>query len=422
MRQTRAMFFFQSLFLFLILFGFIFSPRVNLGVVIHLGFFSVFFLAIVVAFKQRRFALPRPLLIVAIFFLSLAIYHLALAVFFGNNPIYFISICISVVVYVVFGWIVASFLAEWGVNACALIDRLIMMCAVAVFVNSVIILVEYLSPDTKFFLESMLLNVESQSIYGSYAEHPFLLRGLSSAGGAGLSVVNALAILLFIFLVVNKKISSGTALFCSLVIVLSTIFIGRTGLIFGLLFLFVLLVVLIIQNLRSGLDGFLRAVALILFLLFTIMFALNFDFDFNPEVFNWAFEWVDGLLSGRLETASSDDLKSMLFLPDNPLHFLFGIGFFEGNNDLYPRTDSGYLKTILSVGVLFGYLLYFVIVFMFFRLCKVSKKYRWLVVSVLAFMLFVEVKEPFLYQNFAARVIFLLSGAALFVISRRRPC
>ena len=110
----------------------------------------------------------------------------------------------------------------------------------------------------------------------------------------------------------------------------------------------------------------------------------------------------------------------MLYLPDDPVHLLFGIGFFEGLGNIYPRTDSGYLKTILSIGVPLGILLYAVIIFMFFRVNRVSSKYFWLVVSVSGVMLLVEVKEPFLYQNFAARMIFLLSGAAMFILAKRR--
>jgi hypothetical protein len=37
----------------------------------------------------------------------------------------------------------------------------------------------------------------------------------------------------------------------------------------------------------------------------------------------------------------------------------------------------------------------------------------------LGVMLFLEIKEPFLYQNFSARIIFLLSGAAMFLLAKR---
>jgi hypothetical protein len=416
MRQTRVMGFAQSLFLFFVLFGFIFSPRLNVGVVIHVGIFSVFLFALAFTFKQRRFALPKPLFYFAVIFLSLANYHLLLATFLGNNPIYFFSICISSIVYVTFGWIVASFLDERGINDSALIDHLIMLCAIAIFVNSAIIIVEHLSPEIKTSLESLLLNSEDANV--NYAAHPFMLRGLSSAGGAALSIVNALAVLLFIFLVVNKKISNGAALFGSLIIVISNIFVARSGLILGVLFFVVLAITLLTRSLRSGVYGIMRAGALILSLLIALMFILDYELD--PEAAGWAFEWVPGLLSGKLESESSDDLISMLFLPDNPLHLLFGIGFFEGESNLYSRSDSGYLKTIFSIGMPLAFLLYSVIIFLFSRLLKVSPKYRWLVVSITAFALIVEIKEPFLYQNYAARIIFLLSGAAMFVLSQHR--
>jgi hypothetical protein len=421
--KSGRRFLLEKIIVFCIIFFYIFATRINVGGGINLAFVSILLVFIVFlgfVIKYHRLFVPKTIFFLGLFLLILALYHLMLALIYGNDFTYFMHISTSILLSVMFGWSLSFIVVRRGADISNLIDMLILVSAVSVLLNSVVIIFEHYFPVFKVFLESLLLNVEGANI--DYAEHLFRHRGLSAAGGAGLSVLNALAVLLFIFLMVNKKVSSCTALFSSLIIVISTVFIARTGLIFGLFFLFVLFVVIIIRNLRSGFKGSFRAVALVLLFLFALGFAINFDFSSSPDrsAFNWAFEWVDGLMSGRLETASSDSLKSMLFLPDNPLDLLFGIGYFEGNSNLYPRTDSGYLKTFLSVGVLLGSLLYLVIGFMFFRLRKVSKKYDWLVVSALAFMFIVEVKEPFLYQNSAARLIFLLSGASLFVLSRRR--
>lgn len=421
--KPGRMFLLEKIIVFCIIFFYIFATRINVGGGINLALISIFLVFIVFlgfVFKYHRLFVSKEIFFLGLFLLTLALYHSMLALIYGSNSTYFLHISLAIFSSVMFGWSLSFVLFRRGMDISNLIDLLILLSAVSVFLNSVVIVFEHYFPVFKDILESLFLNVEGANI--NYAEHVFRHRGFSGSGGAGLSVLNALAVLLIIYLMVNKKVSGGTALFSSLVIVISTIFIGRTGLIFVLFFIFVLFVMVIIRNLRSGFQGYLKAVVFILIFLFVISFVLNYNLDSSPdrEALNWSFEWINGLSSGEMNTGSSDDLMSMLFLPDNPVHLLFGIGFFEGSNNLYPRTDSGYLKTFLSLGFLLGSLLYFVITFMFYQLVKISKKYNWLVLSVMVFMFIVEVKEPFLYQNFASRLIFLLSGASLFVLNQRR--
>ena len=415
-QQPHATSYFQLLLLFITIFGFIFSPRLYFGFIIHIGFLSVTFFIILVAIQQHNFYLPKPLFLLAIFFISLALYHLSFATFFENDPIHFISICITTIVNIVFGWIVGAFLFDKGMRSSDLIDRLIMLCALAVFTNSCIIIIEYQIPEIKILLETFLFNPENANI--NYAEHNFRFRGVAASGGSALSNINALSVLFFIFLVINRRISGFFALFCSLVITISNVFVARTGLIFCLLFFIALFMVVLYQNLRSGIYGHILIIALILLTSFSLEYLLNFDID--REAFEWAFEWTSVFQSGRLETASTDDLFTMLFLPDNIWHLIFGIGFFEGDFAfVYSRSDSGYIKTILSIGIFLSIILYTVISFIFFTICKVSKKYLWLVISILIFMLILEIKEPVFYQNYSARVMFLLSGASLFILSKQ---
>ncbi len=407
----------NNLFVFLLLFFFILAPRLDLKIVIHTGFFSVAFLSILAGIRQRNtFLLSKQLLGVTTFFSVLAVYHLIVSYIHDGNGIYFISICISVIVSVIFGWILAFYMTKHGNTSTSdLLDHLLMMCVIIAVLNSSIILVEYIFPNVKSAIESILLQVQEANI--NYAEHPFRLRGVASAGGAGLSVFNAMIVFIVIFLVLNRKITAGFALCAALILTCSNIFTGRTGLIISLLLTVVLFIIVLVRNLRSGFHGILRAFGMAAFFVLLLGFLANIGLD--PEAAGWAFEWVDNIGSAKFESSSSDDLKSMLYIPNSITHLLFGIGFFEGVNKSYPRTDSGYLKSILSIGVPLSVLLYAYIIFMFSRVIKISPKYYWLVVSILCFMLIIEIKEPFLYQNYAARVIFLLSGASMFILARR---
>lgn len=404
----------QNIFIFCIIFLFIFAPRLSIGGGINLAFVSLLIVLFLFVIERRRLIVNKQFFMLGSFLLALANYHSILGVIYGNDVTFFATILVSIFLYVVFGWALSFILVKRGVNLSSLLDQLILLCAIAVFLNSAVIIIEYLFPAFRAVVESYLITNEAVN----YAEGGVVYRGFSAAGGAGLSVANAVGILLFIYLALNARVSNSLALFCSLVNVLASIFVGRTGLIAGLIFVSIFVLMLLFKNLRSGISGIGRAVVLVVAVLFVLQFLNSFDLD--PETAYWAFEWANGLDSGWPDTGSTNELKAMLFLPDNPIHLLFGFGFYEGVNSLYPRSDSGYLKTLFSIGLIPGAILYFVIAALFYKLCKVSNNYRWLVVSILLFMFAVEVKEPFLYQNFTARVIFLLSGAAMFVLAKRR--
>jgi hypothetical protein len=414
-RTFLIMSFPQRSFSFFLLFLFIFSPRIGVFGGVNSGIVSVVLIMAVVGLAQRKLVLPKPLLLLAGYFCFLAIYSFVLATIYGNNPIYFVNICVSVFACTVFGWLFSKFLASCGIALGNILDELILLSALAIFLNSIIVVAEYLFPELKIFLESLLLQLDSSNI--DYAEHAFRLRGLSSAGGAGLSIVNAVGVVLFVFLVSRKHVNSLLGLICSIIIAASNIFTGRTGLIFSLLFLGVLVLNLLVNGFRGGVSGIVRVLFLSLLLLFFASFAVRISLD--AEASNWAFEWLNGLGAGKLTSASTDELASMLFLPQDVVHLFFGIGFFEGEGHIYARSDSGYVKTILSIGLILGASLYIVIAALFYRVTKVSAKYSPLVISILVFMFIVEVKEPFLYQNYAARFVFLLSGGALFVLRRQ---
>lgn len=410
----------RKVVLFLCVYLFIFSPRFDFGVEIHTGYVVVLFALIygwrtLVADKSVRAIVPF-----AGIFSILAVFHFVMASVYSNNPIYFASIQISLVIYLLFGFTLSYIFTErWNFghlkNEC-FVDEIILLSALSIFLNSLIILTCYVNPTFKLSLESLLVNDLAANI--DYANHPFRLRGFASAGGAALSVINSIGVLLFIFLARDSILSYSTALILALPIVVSNVFTGRTGMIAGSAFYCILLILSFRRFFvphrrreRFYVGGALVSVGLLIYNVF--------HYELDPESANWAFDWVEGLLVGRLDSSSIEELSSTLSLPDNPVHLLLGIGFFEGEISLYPRSDSGYLKTIFSVGLIFAVLMYVVLVWLFTRLCIVSVKYYWLVCLILFYMLLIEIKEPFLYQNFSARLLFLLSSVALFANKKK---
>ena len=397
------------------LFFFILAPRFDLGISVHAGYFS--FLLIALSGITHAVSIVKRLksfILLFTPFLIIGLYNLFLAYYYENNGFYFTSIMITASFSVMYGWLFAAHLAKTGLVGVRLLDKMLEMILYVAVLNSLIIIAEYSIPGLKNCIEGLLLQVDASNI--DYANHPFRLRGISSAGGAGLSVFNACALLLLIHLSVYRHLSSLKSLTIGLIIASSNIFTGRTGLIVSLLLLALLILVVILQKL-SHLRGWCDLIVISVFITPCLSYLAKYELESN--VLNWAFEWVDSLYSGSFETTSSEELKDMLYIPDNLFHSLLGIGFFEGNGGIYPRSDSGYVKTILSIGIPLSLFIYFYIFYMFCKILKVSSKYKWFVIGFVCLMLVLEIKEPFIYQNFAGRFIFLLSGASLFISSKK---
>jgi hypothetical protein len=382
---------------------------------LHSGMVAVAFLLVyILIFKNNNFLLPKSLVIIASIFGGLAIYHLVFAFIYDNDASDFFSICITVVVYVTFGWMLALFMHKKGANSKELVDNILVISVVCAIFNSIIILIQYKYPEVKIAFESILVKSNGDI---DHINHPFRLRGIASGGGSALSLFNAIMILFLIFLVKKNRVSLSFAMFGALTLSCSNIFTGRTGLIIGLIFTLILFFLIIFKNL--SIKNF-DALAILIFIISScaVFYLLTFD-SWDAEVLAWAFEWVEGLYLGNFESSSTSALMSMLFFPDKPSHLLFGIGYFEGDGKIYIRTDSGYLKTLLSVGLPFSILVYGLIVFFFVKLTKVSSDYFWLVFFVIITMLLVEIKEPVFYQNFSSRMILLLSGVAIFLTAKK---
>jgi len=76
-----------------------------------------------------------------------------------------------------------------------------------------------------------------------YESHEWRARGLASAGGASLSIFHSIGIILAFSMAINKRISYLIMILSVLLIFISLIFIGRSGLIFTLIGVFVSIVV-----------------------------------------------------------------------------------------------------------------------------------------------------------------------------------
>lgn len=87
--------------------------------------------------------------------------------------------------------------------------------------------------------------------------------------------------------------------------------------------------------------------ALLIWMVYTLFFESTLSLS-------WAFELIINYMdSGKLETASTNDLKTLFIYPDNESTWIFGDGkFVNADGSYYKHTDVGFLRIIYGLGLI----------------------------------------------------------------------
>lgn len=264
--------------------------------------------------------------------------------------------------------------------------------------NSALILFSFINQDFRVLLESYLYQSPTSNI--NYMELDWRLRGIAAGGGASLSMFNAFAVLCGILATEKQRLNPSVFLFGALITLASCMVIARTGLMIGLVLLAVWVLLNLLRPQRRTLIPILVVFAIFSSLVITYL-------DVFMRVIPWALEIFFNLIEGQgASSKSTDDLFSMFDIPDDPWRLLFGFGFIEAWVPF--RSDSGYIKTIYSIGFIGALVLYSCL---FYVLIKIVSKhvdkgkiYWFMFVGLL---MIAEIKEPFIYQNYFGRALLL---------------
>ena len=283
--------------------------------------------------------------------------------------------------------------------------------------QSIVVILTFFSVGLRDLINAVLVVSDERHI-SSYR-----MRGLSNGGGAGLSYVQALGSLVAGVLMIFDKPSRLKYLFCAVVILISQMFIARTGLIFSFLLLFSTLV----QEAYNR-KSFLRLLWQFVFggILIAVVFRLAMSLMsdqtriiFDELVLNRAFEFYYNYEdSGTLETRSTTALENMYFLPKHDLGLLFGEGLWDvaGQNAstlVYGRkvnSDVGFVRMIFAFGIILTTIYYGVYILFLREIYKSSHGRDILILLLTLFLIFVlgETKEPFLIRMSGTSKILVL--------------
>jgi hypothetical protein len=372
------------LLLYLLFFLIIIAPYFNFGRLdtIPVLFFSCYY------FLKLKFHIPHK-----IYKSFLLLVCLIIISFYGSIVSYFYStlqfqhfyvMLIFLLVYISFLGIYL-FLTNYSISFIHITYAIIFSAVV----NSLIILFEFSFQSFRDFVEGFLVQFPATS-YVSGMRY----RGLASAGGAGLSIFNSL-----VFAIILEKIRfsnrSILLVFCALVIFCATVFIGRTG----------LLIMLLISIYYS-----LRSFKIFIFSLVTgsfLFYSLVFLQDYFKEIYTDDFLWVSaGFLVDGIDwfknEGTIDTLSTFYFWPTG-INFFIGYGFY-GIGNFVPWTDSGFMRSILSVGIPLSLIIYAIFIKFIFDVFYFDRFFS----LMLVILLIAEYKEPLIFSGFSSRVFILL--------------
>lgn len=409
----------RRLFFVLVLFCFIFNftlAAINVAASI---FVLMGCLAVLLMNPRLQVQVFRAFVKNAVFLwllIAMGLYGSFLSVVMGDGELVFFGIFVKNVVVFLIACVLGPALKEEA-EQCGIVEIgagvsfVLDLCYVAIFLQAVLVVLTFVSAEIKDLLAGAIVNRGNIEV-----DHAFRFRGLHDSGGFTLGVMLGVGAVYGMYsFVVNRSRWSWLRVIMAVTIIFSTTLVARTG-------IAVVLIGLVLLLLRFPTRRHFLAYVLITaffmaaIFLASILMPEQYEF-FNEVVFKYAFEALVNYQSGAgIRTESSDDLKTMLFLPD-AIHVIFGSGSYDITINGVERSDSGYMKTMLSSGIL-G----FVVIYLVYAgiACRIGKAllhsrtgiYSFMVILAIIYLI-IEVKSPVLYQNDTSRLFWLIYGTVL---------
>lgn len=376
-------------FVFLIVFFIILNPYTRIGPIAY------FMLPLLLLPLLDRFRLVRfDTIFLSFFLVFLSLIGVFSSFVHGIGQFVHLKVAVSILIYIFMAYSIFLISRNKGID----FNGLVYLCLLVIVFNSVIILMQVSLPGFRDFMESFLVlsgNVD-------WTEG-FRYRGLASGGGASLSILIPVAVVLALYLYSEKHIGLLNLIVLTTILLVSLFFIGRTG----FLLLPIAFVFFVFFNLRKYFSK------VLFFLIFSALLVFGFGDEIRSFVINkygvGFYNYSFGFFLGGVDGLKDEGTVSIIieFLKVMPTTFpevLIGYGFY-GGSDFYPWTDSGYSRMFLSIGYLFGLLFYFCFFFMF-RSVILRKKFIFITIGFI--LLVAEAKEPLLFTGYGSRVYIIL--------------
>jgi hypothetical protein len=377
----------------ILLFSAVYIPKLK-GAMFPVVFYLLF-IASAYAYVKRNVTLiaiasNRDVIITFIWLIALILYSYSVSAIVGGARDFSIpyNYTVWLIVYIAPALVAAVLL----INKYSDLSGIKVAAMIAVF-QSVFIIAAVLFPEVKNVFGAILESVVVGE--GALLGWEFRVRGFSGTGGATLALIQAIgaSICLFLFVQLKKK----RWLFAAVMIAMSILPIGRTGLIYLGLFaiLFLPRFFVKIDFLKKFIGFFLLAtllLAIVVYMLYRIpQYQTLIDF-----IVSWGFKPFRHL--GNIsDEPTVKALNEMLFLPNDFKGYWFGSGvnLLDGVNLV---GDPGYLRNFYYFGLI-GVILHYGF-FLWLMRCTLHystfRFFKWFVWIIYGLIYFAELKEPFM--------------------------
>lgn len=284
-----------------------------------------------------------------------------------------------------------------------------------IVLHALIMVLQFLVPSFKNFIYSLTMAQYQLEHYQF-----FRMAGLSGGGGAQVSVVQSLGILLG-FSLLRQNRSHLTIILAQLLIIMSIFLSGRSGFLtvfIVVLFYFLLSLLFLIYSSRIVLKFSRLALYFCLFGAFVVVITYLLQVnDYFMVAFERTFDtFINYKESGELSDNTLSALGQMFILPTEFMHLLFGRASFLENNTFYNiNTDIGYFRLIWGYG-LFGLLLhilvYSLVSIVAFKVYFYDRGAAYLCFVILALIFLFNAKEIFFFTKMSFQITLSVLCAA----------
>lgn len=258
---------------------------------------------------------------------------------------------------------------------------------IAISLQALILIYAFFNPSIKLLFSNYIVygaNFTAENLYRSF--------GVTSSSGAALSLTQGLGSGIGFYLISQYKRFNWKALVLTFLCFISTIFVGRTGLVLSLIFLFIYMIA------SFNIKNSLRYVFIFIFL---SSIGVGNIFKNNLEsIQGFSTEYFFNWLSEVVEFRDNKTLNALTYdqpIPDLTLQTLIiGTGTISKEGANTSGHDSGYVQTYYSLGLL-ATMLFYLSFFLFMKnnFKSFNKK---LLYSIVFLVLILEAKEPFLFK------------------------
>lgn len=410
---------------FLLVFLLIYAPVLNLklGVIFYAD--SQAFLCVILivlgAFLARGayFQIPRSVLILTALLTAIVSYGLVAALFFSNS---------SGTLHAALRPI-RSLITLWGIYSFLRLQKklkrevselaLIQLVFLAISAHGALMVLQFVFPAVRDFIYEYTFADQMLKVNQQYR-----MAGLSMAGGAQISVFQAIGIILLPFLLVQAQSATSIIFYCSAAAVdaLSILLSGRSGVIV-IVVLFVPSLILAVASTRKA-ARFQRLLvvgsaclvcALVAFAAFSAVDHLD---DYIGTELADLYELAQDrtLQTFRGEDETIPDLReNHLLFPSDAKTFIFGnprlIELDQGYDDRILQSDSGYVRFLFGYGAIgsaLNYLVYlYIIVYSWRRRSEMPISSRISILLAVLILIF-HIKEIFVLTRIGLSITCLV--------------